>query len=141
VTLLMVEGRGLDLAKWSNAMLTYSLDVTAARLAECDERASPLNDPRPRQRTRLLWNDGGRVHDLPSKRRSRQLSDREYGKATGHELEITPAHAVTRRAIGWDGISVEIVQCVTQDKVEFCFRALPTSPTSGPAKVGSTWRP
>ena len=41
----------------------------------------------------------------------------------GHSLEINPAHAVSRRATAWDGFTVETVQSITHDKVEFRFSA------------------
>jgi AraC family transcriptional regulator len=106
-------------------MLTYSLDANAARLADFDEPASPdFNDPRPRERTKLLQIDVRfEGDDLPSNGRGRELPDRETDEANSHALEIFPAHAVSRRAIAWDGITVEVVQCVTHDKVEFRFRA------------------
>ena len=106
-------------------MLTYSLDFNPVRLADFDEPAlSDLNERRPRERTRLLRIDG-RIEDdvLPSNGRSRQLPDREIGEANSHALEIIPAPTVNRRATAWHGITVEIVQCVTHDKVEFRFRA------------------
>jgi len=33
-----------------------------------------------------------------------------------------PVEAVSRRAISWDGISIEIIQSITHDEVEFPFR-------------------
>jgi AraC family transcriptional regulator len=41
----------------------------------------------------------------------------------GGSLQISPANIVTRRKAGWQGTRVEIVQCVTQDRVEFRFQA------------------
>jgi AraC family transcriptional regulator len=38
-------------------------------------------------------------------------------------IEINPADVVSRRAAAWRGMRVEIIQCVTHDKVEFRFRA------------------
>jgi AraC family transcriptional regulator len=46
------------------------------------------------------------------------------GGAQNQTLEIAPAHVVSRRAIAWDSIRVEIIQIVTHDRVEFRFRAL-----------------
>jgi AraC family transcriptional regulator len=106
-------------------MLTYSLDLNTVRLAAFDEHALPdLNERRPRERTRLL-RIAGRIADdvLPSNGRSQQLPDREIGEASSHALEIIPASTVNRRAAAWHDITVEIVQCVTHDKVEFRFRA------------------
>jgi AraC family transcriptional regulator len=45
------------------------------------------------------------------------------GDVSSGAIDIIPAHAAERRAIGWDGIRVEIVQCLTGDKVEFRYRA------------------
>jgi AraC family transcriptional regulator len=38
-------------------------------------------------------------------------------------LKISPANIVTRRDTAWRGMRVEIVQCVTQDRIEFRFQA------------------
>jgi AraC family transcriptional regulator len=38
-------------------------------------------------------------------------------------LEISPANIVTRRLAAWQGMRAEIIQCVTQDRIEFHFRA------------------
>jgi AraC family transcriptional regulator len=38
-------------------------------------------------------------------------------------LEISPANIVTRRQAAWQGMRVEIIQCITQDRIEFRFRA------------------
>jgi AraC-like DNA-binding protein len=38
-------------------------------------------------------------------------------------VEITPIDVVSRRAAAWRGVRVEVIQCVTHDKVEFRFRA------------------
>jgi AraC family transcriptional regulator len=65
------------------------------------------------------FNDGG----LPSDGCSGQLPEREIGDAISHTLEIIPAHVVSRRAIAWDGLIVEIVRSITHDRVEFRFRA------------------
>jgi len=59
-----------------------------------------------------------------------ELSDGARARALGHEtaavdrgLEVKPADVVTRRAAAWRGMRVEVIQCVTHDKVEFRFRA------------------
>jgi AraC family transcriptional regulator len=110
--------------KW-NAMLTSSPTANPARLANLDEPgSSEFNDPRPRESAKLLRIDSRfKAEDLPSDRRSRQLPDRKIGETNSHRLEIIPAHGVSRRAIALDGITIEIVQSVTRDKVEFRFRA------------------
>jgi AraC family transcriptional regulator len=48
----------------------------------------------------------------------------------GHEaaavergVEVSPADVVSRRAAAWRGMRVEVIQCVTHDKVEFRFSA------------------
>lgn len=102
-------------------MLTYSFDVNAARLADVSE-VSVLNNRQHQEETRLPRID----HPLLENNRvprGEQLRDRGTHKASRHALEIFPAHAVSRRAIAWDGITVEIVRCVAHDRVEFRFRA------------------
>jgi AraC family transcriptional regulator len=49
--------------------------------------------------------------------------DHQIGDADGHLLDVIPAHAASRRVARWDGIGVEIIRCITHDKVEFRFRA------------------
>lgn len=105
-------------------MLTYSFDVNAARLAGFSE-VSVLNNRQHQEETRLPRIDHLHLeyNHLPRGGRGEQPRDPGTHKASRHALEIFPAHAVSRRAIAWDGITVEIVRCVAHDRVEFRFRA------------------
>jgi AraC family transcriptional regulator len=47
----------------------------------------------------------------------------DRGDESSRSLDIAPAHVVSRRAVAWNGIRVEIVQSVTRDKLEFRLRA------------------
>jgi len=105
-------------------MLTYALDANAVRIADFDEPVSPgFNDPRPWDETKLLRIEGRLNDDLSSNGSNRRLLNRETSETDSHALEIAPAHAVGRRAIAWDGFTVEIIRSLTHDKVEFRFRA------------------
>jgi AraC family transcriptional regulator len=107
-------------------MLTYSLDANAPWLADLAEPIpSDLDSRQSRKETRQVRVDYRRfeTNDLPSIGRSWQLTDRDTRKANNHAIEIFPAHAVSRRAIAWEGITVETVRCVTPDRVEFRFCA------------------
>jgi len=105
-------------------MLTYALDANAVRIADFDEPVSPgFNDPRPWDETKLLRIEGRLNDDLSSNGSNRRLLNRETSETDSHALEIVPAHAVGRRAVAWDGFTVEIIRSLTHDKVEFRFRA------------------
>src|SRR3954467_14223614 len=43
--------------------------------------------------------------------------------ATGAAVEIFPSNAVSRRAVTWNGMTAEIVQATTRNKIELHFRA------------------
>lgn len=106
-------------------MLTYSFDLDAARLSDFGQPVpSDSNSRQRRQEARLLI-DGHRFDDgaLSSIERGGQSPSRWTRDANSQAIEIIPAHAVSRRAIAWDGIGVEIVRCVTHERVEFRFRA------------------
>jgi AraC family transcriptional regulator len=102
-------------------MLTYSVDFNASG-AGYDELALSDFDPRTRQRAMLLridsrFNDGG----APRTDQATRLHDcknRDVGA-----VEIIPAQSASRRAIAWDGIRFEIIQCDKRNKLEFRFRA------------------
>jgi AraC family transcriptional regulator len=106
-------------------MLSYTLDANAVRVADFDEPvARVFNDPRPWDGTRLPPIEGRFANDdLSSNGNRRQLPHGETSETNSHALEIIPAHAVGRRAVAWDGITVEIISSVTHDKVEIRFRA------------------
>ncbi|HTV37999.1 MAG TPA: AraC family transcriptional regulator [Xanthobacteraceae bacterium] len=55
--------------------------------------------------------------------RARHFGDHKVGKPAGDTLAITPSEVVARRAIAWDGIKVEVIQCITHDRVELRFCA------------------
>src|SRR5262249_44507158 len=105
-------------------MLTYSLASNAVRRVNFDEAYSrAFNDSRLAPGVKLLRSDsrfesGGQ----PSNGRARRADDSSIGHVNGYALEITPADVVGRRASAWDGMRVEIVQCLTHDKIEFRFR-------------------
>jgi AraC family transcriptional regulator len=74
-------------------------------------------------KTSVVW--------MPDKRSgNNELSGGTRATAFGHEaavvdrgIEIKPADVVNRRTAAWRGMRVEVIQCVTHDKVEFRFRA------------------
>jgi len=104
-------------------MLTYSQASNAARRVNFDEAYSrAFDDQRPRPGAKLLRIDG-RLQDQPTNGRIRRLRDAKVSDGNGRALEIVPAHVVTRRAVAWDGIRVEVVESLTHDKIEFRFRA------------------
>jgi AraC family transcriptional regulator len=121
------EGRGsMDpRRKGCDSMLTYSLASNAARRVNFDEVYSrAFDDSRPGAGVKLLRSDGRFQNAAqPINGRARQLPDRKIADVNSHELEISPASVVSRRASAWDGIRVEIVECMTHDKVEFRFHA------------------
>jgi AraC-like DNA-binding protein len=99
-------------------MLTYSLAPKAAGRADFDGHALPsFNHARFPQTATLLRT--GENAAKPGNSRTHQLCDSIH--VNHHALEIFPADVVTRRAIAWDGIKVEIIQSVTHDRVEFRF--------------------
>lgn len=51
-----------------------------------------------------------------------QPLDSGCGDAIGNRLAVSPAQSIIRRAIEWDGITVELIQSVTDSKVELIFR-------------------
>jgi AraC family transcriptional regulator len=106
-------------------MLTYALGVNGVRIADFEEPASSsFNDPRPWDATNLRRIARGSANDdLSSNVLGRQLLHCGTSETDVHALEITPAHVVGRRAVAWDGITVEIIRSVTHDKVEIRFRA------------------
>jgi AraC family transcriptional regulator len=106
-------------------MLTYSLASNAARRVNFDEVYSrAFNDSRPGAGVKLLRSDSRfESRGQPINDRARRLDDSSIGRVNGYALEITPADVVSRRASAWDGMRVEIVQCLTHDKIEFRFRA------------------
>jgi AraC family transcriptional regulator len=104
-------------------MLTYARDGHAVRIADFDESPG-FCGPRPWKATKLLPIKGGFANgDLSSSDRSRALFSHETSETDSRGLEIIPAHAVGRRAVAWDGITVEIIRSVTHDKVEIRYRA------------------
>lgn len=102
-------------------MLTYSATSGVAQRAHSGEFS-------PHQH-------GGPGHEVMFPRCSdRELKDVAFSRDAGgqsllrkaghgHCLEISPANIVTRHQAAWQGMRVEIVQCVTQDRIEFRFNA------------------
>src|SRR5258708_2009907 len=106
-------------------MLTYSLASSAARRAHFDEAAPPkFKDLHPRPEVMLRRIDG-RFEDGKQRNNARVRAPLEgyVGDRSSRAVDICPAHVVSRRAIAWDGIRVEIVESVTCDKMEFRFCA------------------
>jgi AraC family transcriptional regulator len=98
----------LELAKVT-IMLTYSSTAGIAQhenLVEIDISSSYFNGSR-------------RDYSEP---RNRREQGHKLNHANGN-LEVSPADVVSRRSVAWQGMRVEIIQCVTHDKVEFRFRA------------------
>jgi AraC family transcriptional regulator len=58
------------------------------------------------------WSRGGQA---PS------FQDHDTAGGAGRALRISPADAITRHGVGWDGVAMEIVQAATHDKVEWSF--------------------
>jgi AraC family transcriptional regulator len=67
--------------------------------------------------------NGSRYPDQPGHGLALRTLDFNAINTNTQALRALPAEAVSRRAMSWDGIKVEIIQSVTHDKVEFCFRA------------------
>jgi AraC family transcriptional regulator len=104
-------------------MLTYSQVSNATRRVNFDAAYSRAFDgSRPGPGAKLLRIDG-RFEDQATNGRVRRLRDAKISDGNGRALEIAPAHVVTRHAVAWEGIRVELVQSTTHDKVEFRFRA------------------
>jgi AraC family transcriptional regulator len=65
--------------------------------------------------------NGSRYGDQPANGRSRQWLDADILDANIAALRAVPAESVSRRAVSWDGVRVEIIQSVTHDKVELRY--------------------
>jgi AraC family transcriptional regulator len=106
-------------------MLTYSLASNAARRVNFDEVYSrAFNDSRLGPGVKLLRIDGRLENGgQPASGRAGPPSGPEIGRVNSPVLELSPAGVVSRRASAWDGITVEVIQFVTHDKIEFRFRA------------------
>ena len=99
-------------------MLTYSATSGVAQRTNPGE-ISVHQYGRPGREVALSrWSD----RDLTLSRNARGQS---LVRKAEHDrsLEISPANIVTRRQAAWQGTRVEIVQCVTQDRIEFRFQA------------------
>jgi AraC family transcriptional regulator len=95
------------------AMLTYSHVSYAETHVEADKRLSDAP-----------YGTRSGKEEMPARVTSERINDRELladyeaRNPSGEALTVTPAEVVARRAMDWEGIGVEIVQCVTHDKVE-----------------------
>ena len=67
--------------------------------------------------------NGSRHGGQPANDWARHRRDFNVPNVNAQSLRATPAEAVSRRAMSWDGIRVEIIQSVTTDKIEFRYRA------------------
>jgi AraC family transcriptional regulator len=102
-------------------MLTYSLAPNTLRRASSAETGPRECSHAWARQSSLLRIDTGFGARKPTNedRTSRLLS---VGDEDRDALKSASAHIVTRRAIGWEGISAEIVPCLTHDHVEFqCY--------------------
>jgi AraC family transcriptional regulator len=103
-------------------MLTYSRVACTESGGEVDKRrARGPYDP-------SLGNAGilhAAIEDCAraSYRRALNFRDHKASDMTTATLNASPAEVVTRRAMAWEGIRVEVVQCVTHDKIELRFSA------------------
>src|ERR1700730_19439606 len=106
-------------------MLTYSPVTNVARRINFSEPASTdAGDARPRQQAVLL-----RINSRFDERanqnngRARWLPADYAGDVENHTLQVLPADMVNRRTKAWDGISMQMIQSLTQGPVEFRFRS------------------
>jgi AraC family transcriptional regulator len=53
----------------------------------------------------------------------RPLLPRPPADAADHAVQVCPADSVKRRAVAWDGMTVETLQATSHEKIEFRFRA------------------
>jgi AraC family transcriptional regulator len=74
-------------------------------------------------RTSFAWMPGRTSGDSKLSSGTRAVAFGREAAAVDRGLEIKPADVVSRRAAAWRGMRVEVIQCVTHDKVEFRFRA------------------
>jgi AraC family transcriptional regulator len=107
-------------------MLTHPHVAYPENSAEVDKLSSrALRDPSPEKRDMLLQGVDDRLNDREpgSYGRARHLGGYQVAKPSSNTLTVTPTEVVARRAIAWDGIRVEVIQCTTHDKVELRFCA------------------
>ncbi len=114
----------MDPREGCDVMLIYSSAWNTVQRNDLDERPRfDGNDtPQPRRPAYLRIDGRSELGRQSSQNHAKSVD----GGATGPNsqfLEVIPANAVSRRAIGWDGIAVEIIQIITYDKIEFRFHA------------------
>jgi AraC-like DNA-binding protein len=103
-------------------MLTYSSAVNAARRVAFGEPESPdLRDPR--QRGVMPSLSYRRFDNRPRPENGRALCEPKTGAAKIEALEIFPTDVVSRRAVEWEGIRVDVVQAITHDAFEYRYRS------------------
>jgi AraC family transcriptional regulator len=105
-------------------MLIYSSAWNTVQRNDFDERPRfDGNDTPEPQTAAFLRIDGRSELGRQSRPNPARSVDGGAGDADRQFLDVVPANAVSRRAIGWDGIGVEIIQAITYDKIEFRFHA------------------
>jgi AraC family transcriptional regulator len=103
-------------------MLTYSSAANAARRAAFGESQSPeLHDPR--RQGGMPSGSHGRFESPPRPENGRRLSEPKTSGGKIEALEIFPADIVSRRAVEWEGIRVDVVQSTTHDAFEYRYRS------------------
>jgi AraC family transcriptional regulator len=103
-------------------MLTYSSAANVARRVAFGEPESPdLRDP---LRQRVMPPPSlGRFDNRARPENGRALCEAKTGEAEIEALEIFPADVVSRRAVEWEGIGVDLVQAITHDAFECRYRS------------------
>src|SRR5882757_8737220 len=98
-------------------MLTNSLPTNVASAARFD--ATPKeNGLSPSRRPRFGI---GRYESAG--REAPDLHDRPAVDVINATVEISPPDVVRRRVVSWDGMTAEIVQATSREKIEYRFRA------------------
>ena len=70
------------------------------------------------------------IEDRERARERHEISVKRHGlvvassNVSSDRLAVCPAESVTRRAVTWDDIVVEVIQSMTHDKLELAFRGL-----------------
>jgi AraC family transcriptional regulator len=104
-------------------MLTYTSTSRTAQHPSLGKMPSHQFSRLPGDETSFGWVSDKKAGDYVS-------STGRYAPSPGHEtaaisggLEIKPADVVSRRAAAWRGMKVEVIQCITHDKIELRFRS------------------
>jgi AraC family transcriptional regulator len=103
-------------------MLTYPSAASGARRAPFGEsQSADLRDPR-RQGVMRSPSHGG-FENRPRRENRWALSEPKTGREKIEALQIFPADVVSRRAVEWEGIRVDVVQAITHDAFEYRYRS------------------